>query len=90
MLVHDGVEVVLPPAPPFARCEGIVMKLHNSTYTCADRTESWVKLKPEYMDGVNDTLDVVIIGGFYGEGEVRRFNLRHRLGVCVCVSGVLV
>jgi DNA ligase-4 len=47
------------------------MKLHNSMYVCADRTESWVKLKPEYMDGVSDTLDVVIIGGYYGEGEVR-------------------
>ena len=28
----------------------------------------WVKIKPEYVDSLSDQLDVLIIGGYFGEG----------------------
>ena len=28
----------------------------------------WIKIKPEYVDSLSDQLDVLIIGGYYGEG----------------------
>jgi ATP-dependent DNA ligase len=47
------------------------MKLCNAPYGLNDRTEAWVKLKPDYMEGVSETLDVVIVGGYLGQGTVR-------------------
>jgi DNA ligase 4 len=52
------------------RREGVVMKLCNAPYGLNDRTEAWVKLKPDYMEGVSETLDVVIVGGYLGQGTV--------------------
>ena len=52
------------------------MKLHNSLYGCNERTDAWVKLKPEYLEGISDSLDVVIVGGYYGEGEVSTLTAR--------------
>ena len=48
------------------------MKLCNAPYGLNDRTEAWVKLKPDYMEGVSETLDVVIVGGYLGQGTVRQ------------------
>lgn len=28
----------------------------------------WLKIKPEYVDSLSDQLDVLIIGGYFGEG----------------------
>lgn len=56
---------------PTRRREGVVMKLCNAPYGLNDRTEAWVKLKPDYMEGVSETLDVVIVGGYLGQGTVR-------------------
>jgi hypothetical protein len=27
----------------------------------------WIKIKPDYLSGIGDTVDLVIIGAFYGE-----------------------
>ena len=29
----------------------------------------WVKLKPEYEDRMLDTLDLLVVAGYYGEGK---------------------
>ncbi len=48
--------------------EGVMLKNPRSFYTPGKRGKNWLKLKP-----VMDTLDLVVIGGEWGEG--RRANL---------------
>lgn len=49
--------------------EGVIIKNPRSTYTPNGRGQDWVKIKPEYVDGVFDSLDVLIVGGYYGSGN---------------------
>lgn len=52
------------------RLEGIVVKDPDSVYKPSVRSGSgWYKVKPDYMLGLNDDLDLVIIGGYYGTGK---------------------
>ena len=48
--------------------EGVMLKNPQSLYTPGKRGKNWLKLKP-----IMDTLDLVVIGGEWGEG--RRANL---------------
>jgi DNA ligase-1 len=50
-------------------CEGLVVKDPNSTYRAGAREFSWIKLKREYRSELADTLNLVIIGAFYGKGK---------------------
>ncbi|KAG9070127.1 DNA ligase (ATP) [Linnemannia hyalina] len=50
------------------RQEGVIVKNPRSAYIPNGRGEQWVKIKPEYVDGVFDSLDVLIVGGYYGSG----------------------
>jgi len=52
-----------------AGCEGLVIKDIESTYRAGAREFSWIKLKREYRPGFKDTLDLVIIGAFFGRGR---------------------
>ncbi|KAF9418488.1 DNA ligase (ATP), partial [Entomortierella beljakovae] len=49
--------------------EGVIVKNPRSPYTPNGRGQDWVKIKPEYVDGVFNSLDVLIVGGFYGSGS---------------------
>ncbi|KAI4868435.1 ATP-dependent DNA ligase [Hypoxylon rubiginosum] len=59
--------------------EGLVIKNPRSMYTLADRSDNWIKVKPEYMAGFGESVDVVIIGGYYGSGH-RGGNIGSFLG----------
>jgi DNA ligase-1 len=48
--------------------EGVVMKNPGSLYTPGKRGKNWLKLKP-----IMDTLDLVVIGGEWGEGRRASF-----------------
>lgn len=49
--------------------EGIIIKKLDSTYKLDDRTKDWVKMKCDYIDSLVDTLDLAIVGGYFGEGK---------------------
>ncbi|KAK9700226.1 hypothetical protein RND81_08G224900 [Saponaria officinalis] len=52
-------------------CEGIMVKSLDvdAAYLASKRTDSWAKVKRDYLDGVGDSLDLVPIGAWHGNGR---------------------
>lgn len=51
------------------REEGIMVKDPMSIYKPDKRGEGWLKIKPEYVNGLMDELDLLIVGGYWGKGQ---------------------
>jgi DNA ligase-4 len=49
--------------------EGLVLKNPRSAYRLNERNDDWMKVKPEYMTEFGESLDCVVIGGYYGSGH---------------------
>ncbi|CAG8491951.1 10380_t:CDS:2 [Acaulospora morrowiae] len=94
-------------------CEGIMVKVLDdiqsssenrqrttllASYEPDKRLESWLKVKKDYINGIGDSLDVVPIGAWHGNGRKARWWSPVLLavynpdagtfeGVCKCMSG---
>ena len=52
-----------------AGCEGLMLKVLNAPYKAGSRGSNWLKLKREYRNELGDSLDLVVIGAFFGRGR---------------------
>nr|KYP65003.1 DNA ligase 1 [Cajanus cajan] len=52
-------------------CEGIMVKTLDvdAGYFPSKRSDKWLKVKRDYVEGLNDTLDLVPIGAWHGNGR---------------------
>ncbi|KAI1843532.1 hypothetical protein JX266_010358 [Neoarthrinium moseri] len=49
--------------------EGLVLKNPLSVYSLNQRNDNWIKVKPEYTKEFGESVDVVVIGAYYGTGH---------------------
>jgi len=50
-------------------CEGLMLKVLNAPYKAGSRGSNWLKLKREYRNELGDSLDLIVIGAFFGRGR---------------------
>jgi DNA ligase-1 len=62
--------------------EGIITKQYDSFYEPGSRNFSWIKLKANTKADLVDTIDVVVLGYYYGKG------MRAKFGVGALLAGV--
>jgi len=73
-------------------------KLLSAVYDADKRTFSWMKLKKDYVSGLGDSLDLIPIGAWYGNGRKVKWwspvllgiwdpARGHPVAVCKCMSG---
>ena len=48
--------------------EGLMVKDPLSFYDPGSH-DNWFKVKPDYFDSLSDDLDVMLVGGYFGEGR---------------------
>jgi DNA ligase 1 len=60
--------------------EGIVAKQPDAAYHAGERHNAWVKLKPEYAEGMVDTFDLAIVGYDRGHGKRAALGIGSVLG----------
>ena len=50
-------------------CEGLMLKMLDKPYQAGSRGSYWLKMKREYRNELGDSLDLVVIGAFFGRGR---------------------
>nr|KAJ3420742.1 DNA ligase (ATP) [Polyrhizophydium stewartii] len=58
--------------------EGLIVKNPASKYV-PDEKLNWIKIKPDYIDALGDDLDLVVVGGYFGNG-----NRANKLSQFLC------
>ncbi|EON61384.1 hypothetical protein W97_00598 [Coniosporium apollinis CBS 100218] len=67
----DAIQTLLDDSVK-ASCEGLMVKMldgPSSHYEPSRRSQNWLKVKKDYLSGVGDSLDLVVLGAYYGRGK---------------------
>ena len=80
----DSVEVLTKTLLDYISqgLEGVVVKRPDSPYQAGARNFNWVKLKRHTSGQLNDTVDLVLLGYYFGKGK------RAEFGVGALLAGV--
>lgn len=65
------------------RGEGIIVKNPSSLYQLGGRTSAWIKVKPDYFDALGESIECIVIGGYWGKGPRTSGRFASFLGAVV-------
>jgi DNA ligase-1 len=60
--------------------EGVIVKQLKGGYDAGERNFEWIKLKKSMEKGLVDTVDMVVVGYYYGSGRRASFGIGALLG----------